>query len=132
MALSAATPVKAAGPRTEIMRSLPMPIGDMPAASAADSPPDEPPGVRSSMMAAEFKELPLEVRIEVVKFGEANVDWLVKVLSLSQPGGSDAVKRRALAIYAAVQGAQLIARSHGDAAVYDAIIETYRESGLIP
>ena len=47
MALSAATPVKAAGPRTEIMTSLPMPIGDMPAASAADSPPDEPPGVRS-------------------------------------------------------------------------------------
>src|ERR1700730_17484125 len=40
-------PVKAAGPRTEIMTSLPMPIGDMPAAIAADSPPDEPPGVRS-------------------------------------------------------------------------------------
>src|SRR5258706_4463074 len=29
------------------MTSLPMPIGDMPAASAADSPPDEPPDVRS-------------------------------------------------------------------------------------
>ncbi len=29
------------------MTSLPMPIGDMPAASAADSPPEEPPGVRS-------------------------------------------------------------------------------------
>src|SRR6202051_5010466 len=40
-------PVKAAGPRTEIAPSLPMPIGDMPAAIAADSPPDEPPGVRS-------------------------------------------------------------------------------------
>src|ERR1700731_2530932 len=47
VALSAATPVKAAGPRTEIATSLPMPIGDMPAAIAADSPPDEPPGVRS-------------------------------------------------------------------------------------
>jgi TetR/AcrR family transcriptional repressor of nem operon len=84
------------------------------------------------MMAAEFKELPEEVRIEVVKFGQANVDWLVKVLSLGQPGGGDAVNRCALAIYAAVQGAQLIARSRGDATVYDAIIETYRESALLP
>src|SRR6195952_5752084 len=40
-------PVKAAGPRTEIITSLPIPIGDRPAAIAADSPPDEPPGVRS-------------------------------------------------------------------------------------
>jgi len=64
--------------------------------------------------------------------GEANVDWLVKVLSLGQPGGGDAVKGQALAIYAAVQGAQLIARSRGDAKVYDAIIDTYRESALLP
>ena len=84
------------------------------------------------IMAAEFTELPEEVRLEVVKFGEANVDWLVKVLSLGQPGGGDAVKGQALAIYAAVQGAQLIARSRGDAKVYDAITETYRERALLP
>jgi TetR/AcrR family transcriptional regulator, transcriptional repressor for nem operon len=84
------------------------------------------------IMAAEFKELPEEVRIEVVKFGEANVGWLVKVLSLTQSGGGDAVKRQALAIFAAVEGAQLIARSRGDATIYDAIIETYRESALLP
>jgi TetR/AcrR family transcriptional repressor of nem operon len=82
------------------------------------------------IMATEFKELPEEVRIEVVKFGEANVDWLVKVLSLGQSEGDDAVKGQALAIYAAVQGAQLIAR--GDATIYDAIVETYRESALLP
>jgi TetR/AcrR family transcriptional regulator, transcriptional repressor for nem operon len=84
------------------------------------------------IMAAGLKELPEEVRVEVVKFGEANVGWLVKVLSLGQSGVSDAVKRRALAIFAAVEGAQLIARSRGDAAVFDAIIETYRESALLP
>jgi TetR/AcrR family transcriptional repressor of nem operon len=84
------------------------------------------------IMAAEFKELPEEVRIEVVKFGEANVDWLVKVLSLGRPGRDDAVKRRALAIFAAVEGAQLIARSRGDATIYDAIVETYREGALLP
>ena len=83
-------------------------------------------------MAAEFKELPQEVRIEVVKFGEANVDWLVKVLSLGLPGGGDAVQRRALAIFAGVEGAQLIARSRSDATIYDAIVETYRESVLLP
>ena len=84
------------------------------------------------IMAAEFKELPEEVRIEVVKFGQANVAWLVKVLSLGRSGGDGAVKAQALAIFAAVQGAQLIARSRGDATVYDAIIETYRESALLP
>jgi TetR/AcrR family transcriptional repressor of nem operon len=84
------------------------------------------------MMAAEFNDLPEEVRIEVVKFGEANVDWLVKVLSLGQSGGGNGAKGQALAIYAAVQGAQLIARSRRDARIYDAIIETYRESALLP
>jgi hypothetical protein len=39
-------PVSDAGPRTEMARSVPRPIGDMPAAIAAASPPLEPPGVR--------------------------------------------------------------------------------------
>src|SRR3984885_5479188 len=47
VALRAAMPVNAAGPRKEIATSLPIPIGDMPAAIAADSPPEDPPGVRS-------------------------------------------------------------------------------------
>ena len=40
-------PVCAAGPRMEMARSVPRPSGDMPAAIAADSPPEDPPGVRS-------------------------------------------------------------------------------------
>src|SRR3982074_3233353 len=40
-------PLKAAGPRTEMARSLPMPIGERPAPIAAPSPPLEPPAVRS-------------------------------------------------------------------------------------
>lgn len=47
VAFRAATPVNAAGPRNEIARSLPIPMGDMPEATAADSPPEDPPGVRS-------------------------------------------------------------------------------------
>lgn len=68
----------------------------------------------------------------MAKFGQANVDWLVKVLLVGQSGGGDAVKGQALAIFAAVEGAQLIARSRGDAMIYDAIIESYRESALLP
>src|ERR1700733_15796513 len=47
VAFSPTIPVSAAGPRIEIARSLPMPIGERPAAIAAESPPLEPPGVRS-------------------------------------------------------------------------------------
>ena len=47
VALREVIPVWAAGPRTEIARSVPRPNGDMPAAIAADSPPLDPPGVRS-------------------------------------------------------------------------------------
>jgi hypothetical protein len=47
VAFRATMPVCAAGPRTEMARSLPRPNGAMPAAIAADSPPLDPPGVRS-------------------------------------------------------------------------------------
>lgn len=40
-------PVSEAGPRTEMPASVPMPIGDMPAAMAAASPQLEPPRVRA-------------------------------------------------------------------------------------
>ncbi|WP_024275170.1 TetR/AcrR family transcriptional regulator [Hyphomicrobium sp. 802] len=86
----------------------------------------------AGIMAAEHKELPEEVQAAVVKFGEMNVDWIAKVLSLGSKDEDGSIPRRALAIFAAVQGAQLIARSRGDAAVYDAVITTYRESGLLP
>src|SRR3954453_6786996 len=47
VAFSETIPVCAAGPRTEMARSGPRPSGDIPAAMAADSPPLDPPGVRS-------------------------------------------------------------------------------------
>jgi TetR/AcrR family transcriptional repressor of nem operon len=86
------------------------------------------------IMAAEHKELPVEVRAEVVKFSEMNVRWLIKVLS---PGknprvATKAIQRRALAIFAAIEGAQLVARSRGDVSVYDEIVEAYRAAGLLP
>lgn len=86
------------------------------------------------IMAAEYRGLPDEVRLEVVKFSEMNVAWLVRALS---PGkGTRAtgktLRRRALAIFAAIEGAQLVARSRGDVAVYEEIVASYRDSGLLP
>jgi TetR/AcrR family transcriptional regulator, transcriptional repressor for nem operon len=86
----------------------------------------------AGIMAAEHKELPEEVRVEVVKFGLMNEAWIARVLALSGKGDTEAHDRRARAIFAAVEGAQLVARSRGDVSVYDDIILTYRESGLIP
>lgn len=78
-------------------------------------------------MAAEHDDLPEAVKREVQAFADLNIVWLADVLS----GTADA-EARALAIFAAVGGAQLIARSRGDVAVYDRIIESYRSTGLIP
>jgi TetR/AcrR family transcriptional repressor of nem operon len=86
------------------------------------------------IMAAEHKELPVEVRAEVVKFGEMNVRWLAQVLSLGKGArvAAEAIRRRALAIFAAIEGAQLVARSRGDVTVYDGIVEAYRAGVLLP
>jgi len=70
----------------------------------------------------------------VVKFAEMNVRWLVCVLSLRQTARASAaaLQRQALAIFAAIEGAQLVARSRGDVSVYDDIVEAYRAAGLLP
>ncbi len=82
-------------------------------------------------MAAEYDDLPDAVKAEVQAFADVNVAWLAKVLS-GICGDPAAAERRALAIYAAIAGAQLTARSRDDISVYDGIIESYRAAGLIP
>jgi TetR/AcrR family transcriptional regulator, transcriptional repressor for nem operon len=82
-------------------------------------------------MAAEYDDLPDEVKVEVKGFADDNIAWLAKVLSAAKPDASSAVTRqRARAIYAAVTGAQLLARSRADLKAYDETIETYRVMGL--
>ena len=85
------------------------------------------------ILAAEHHDLPAEVRVEVDGFTDANVLWLGKVLALKQPQAQpDALKRQALSIFGAIQGAQLVSRGRSDIAVYDQMIESYRVAGLIP
>jgi TetR/AcrR family transcriptional repressor of nem operon len=87
----------------------------------------------AGIMAAEQVDVPVEARAELTRFAEVNVRWLVKVLSLRKSrADTEAVQRQALAIFAAVGGAQLLARGRGDVAVFDQIIEAYRTAGILP
>jgi TetR/AcrR family transcriptional regulator, transcriptional repressor for nem operon len=84
-------------------------------------------------LAAEYDDVPEAVRVEVRAFADINVAWLAKVLSRIDKRLSLAKRRqRALAIFAAVGGAQLAARSRADVSVYDGIVASYRDVGLIP
>ena len=85
------------------------------------------------IMAAEQHDLPQEVRIEVDRFTDLNVAWLSDQLRDVQPDASDGDREeRALSIFAAIEGAQLVARGRGDISVYDRAISSYRAAGLIP
>ena len=85
-----------------------------------------------SFMAAETDDLPEMVTREVQTFADVNVAWLSKVLSAAGVVSSEDSERRARAIFAAVAGAQLIARSRSDISLYDGLIESYRVAGLLP
>ena len=85
-----------------------------------------------SFMAAEHDDLPEAVKKEVQTFADVNVAWLSRVLSAAALLSSEESDRRARAIFAAVAGAQLIARSRSDISLYDALIDSYRVAGLLP
>ena len=85
-----------------------------------------------SFMAAEHDDLPEAVKKEVQTFADVNVAWLSRVLSAAALVSSEESEQRARAIFAAVAGAQLIARSRSDISLYDALIDSYRVAGLLP
>ncbi|GGF30077.1 TetR family transcriptional regulator [Aliidongia dinghuensis] len=85
------------------------------------------------IMAAERDDLPDAVRVEVDRFIDMNVTWLTKVLSRAETAAPIAERRgRALAVFAAIEGAQLMARGRGDVAAFDDAIAAYRHAGLVP
>jgi TetR/AcrR family transcriptional repressor of nem operon len=85
------------------------------------------------IMGAEYDDLPPTVRIEVDAFARMNVAWLTRVLAVAKPRlGKPALNDQAAAIFAAIEGAQLVARGRGDIVVYDQAIRAYRATGLIP
>ena len=84
-----------------------------------------------SFMAAEYDDLPDLVKAEVQAFADVNVAWLARMLAAASVPASKR-ETRARAIFAAVAGAQLMARSRADLSLFDALIESFRGSGLIP
>lgn len=85
-----------------------------------------------SFLAAETDDLPDEIKIEVRKFAEVNIAWLTQMLIAAASVPAKECEARAEAIFAAVAGAQLIARSRSDIALYDQLIAGYASAGLIP
>jgi TetR/AcrR family transcriptional repressor of nem operon len=85
-----------------------------------------------SFMAAEYDDLPEAVKKEVQTFADVNVAWLAKVLIAAGVVSPEKSEPRARAIFAAVAGAQLMARSRSDIALYDSLIDSYRAAGLFP
>jgi TetR/AcrR family transcriptional repressor of nem operon len=85
-----------------------------------------------SFMSAEYDDLPASVTREVQTFSDVNVAWLEK--RLGEAGIVEPADRedRARAIFAAVAGAQLMARSRSDIALFDTLINSYRTAGLLP
>lgn len=85
-----------------------------------------------SFMAAEYDDLPEAVKKEVQAFADVNVAWLSRMLSAAAVVNSGESEQRARAIFAAVAGAQLMARSRSDISLYDTLIDSYRVAGLLP
>nr|WP_244653838.1 TetR/AcrR family transcriptional regulator [Pseudomonas fluorescens] len=86
----------------------------------------------SSFMAAEYKDLPEPVKKEILAFADTNVAWLAVLLAEIEPLSAEICERRARAIYTAIAGAQLIARTRDDLSLYDELVQSYRDTGLIP
>ncbi|WP_044043056.1 TetR/AcrR family transcriptional regulator [Caballeronia insecticola] len=86
----------------------------------------------ASFMTAEYDDLPEIVKKEVQTFADVNVEWLSKALQAAKIATPRDSKRRARAIFAAIVGAQLMARGRSDIALFDALIDAYRASGLLP
>jgi TetR/AcrR family transcriptional repressor of nem operon len=84
-----------------------------------------------SFMSAEYDDLPEAVKTEVQAFTDVNVAWLTKVLTTTGLAKKASVQR-AKSIYAAVAGAQLMARSRADLPLFDCLMEGYRAAGLLP
>lgn len=86
----------------------------------------------SSFMAAEYDDLPEAVQREVQAFGDVNIAWLANVLVEAGVVGAAEAQPRAHAIFAAVAGAQLMARGRSDITLFDTLMKTYQATGLLP
>lgn len=85
-----------------------------------------------SFMGAETDDLPAEARAQIRLFADVNIAWLGRLLVASNVCELNAAEARAHAIFAAVAGAQLLARGRTDLPLFDSLVESYRTCGLLP
>jgi TetR/AcrR family transcriptional repressor of nem operon len=85
-----------------------------------------------SFLSAQFDDVPDEVKKEVLTFIDVNIRWLKKLLIAAKIASPKEAEKRARAIYSAIAGAQLMARSKADIALYDTLIDSFRTAGLLP
>ncbi|MEZ3498544.1 TetR/AcrR family transcriptional regulator [Pantoea sp. KPR_PJ] len=85
-----------------------------------------------SFMSAEYDDLPEAVKTEVQKFADVNIAWLARQLREAEITDPEQSQIRAAAIFSAIAGAQLMARSRNDIALFDRLVEGYRAAGLLP
>jgi TetR/AcrR family transcriptional repressor of nem operon len=85
-----------------------------------------------SFLGAEYDDLPEPVRKQVQTFADVNVAWLRDRLIDAGLVENEGAEERARGIFAAIAGAQLLARSRSDIAIFDSMIKTYRGAGLLP
>ncbi|KQY21599.1 MULTISPECIES: TetR/AcrR family transcriptional regulator [Rhizobium/Agrobacterium group] len=85
-----------------------------------------------SFLGAEYDDLPEHVKKEVQTFADVNVAWLHERLIEAELVTAKDGEERARAIFAAIVGAQLLARSRSDISIFDSTIKSYRGAGLLP
>ncbi|EKN46320.1 MULTISPECIES: TetR/AcrR family transcriptional regulator [Pseudomonas syringae group] len=85
-----------------------------------------------SFMGAETDTLPIEMTKEIQTFAEVNIAWLRKLLLAAKVCESSESEFRARAIFTAIVGAQLFARSRSDISLFDALVDSYRAFGPLP
>ncbi|MGI3900729.1 MAG: TetR/AcrR family transcriptional regulator [Janthinobacterium lividum] len=86
----------------------------------------------SSFMATEYDVLPEQVLKEVQTFADVNTAWLCDQLIAAKLVEPKDGETKACAIYAALAGAQIIARSRSDISLFDSLVRSYQEAGLLP
>lgn len=83
----------------------------------------------ASFVGAETDNLPSEMTKEIQAFADVNIAWIAKLLTTAEVCKPQDADIRARAMFAAVVGAQLIARSRSDISLFDTLINAYRVSG---
>lgn len=85
------------------------------------------------IMLAERDALPEAVLTEVERFRTVNVDWLREFISVHRPAAPDAeVEDDAVAIFSAIEGAQLVSRGSASIDMFNRTMERYGSAGLFP